>query len=81
LKTQKNEENTSHIFYSINYIGSHIKIPSYKMSSDKHECILIHSFELNHTALLTNKFQLIEEHDQAQKIILEMHSRSSHLYS
>jgi len=25
LKTQKNEEKTSHVFYRINYIGSHIE--------------------------------------------------------
>ena len=35
------------------------------MSSDKKKCILIHSFELNHTALPTDKFQLTEERDQA----------------
>jgi len=48
------------------------------MSSDKQECISIYSFELNHTALPTDKFQLAEEHDQAQNNILEMHSCSSH---
>jgi hypothetical protein len=54
------------------------RIPSYKMSSDEHECIPIYYFELNHRALPTEKFQLTEEHDQAQNKILEMHSCSSH---
>jgi len=44
------------------------------MSSDKHRCIPIYSFELNPTPLPTDKFQLTEEHDQAQNNILEMHS-------
>ena len=39
------------------------------MSSNKHECILIHSFELNPTALSTDTFQLTEEHDQTQNNI------------
>ena len=46
------------------------------MSHDKKECIPIHSFELNPTALPSDKFQLTEEHDQAQNNILEMHSFS-----
>ena len=48
------------------------------MSSDKKECIPIHSFELHPIELSTDKFQLIEEHDQAQNNILEVHSFSSH---
>jgi len=48
------------------------------MSSNKNECIPIYSFELNPTALSTNKFQLTEERDQAQNNILEVHSLSSH---
>jgi len=43
---------------------------SYKMSNDKKECISIHSFEFNPTALPTDKFQLTKEHDQAQNNIL-----------
>jgi len=42
------------------------------------ECIPIYSFELNPTTLPTDKFQLTEEHDQAQNNILEVHSLSSH---
>jgi hypothetical protein len=48
------------------------------MSSNKKECILIYSFELNPTALSADNFQLTEEHDQAQSNILEVHSFSSH---
>lgn len=48
------------------------------MSSNKKECISIYSFELNSTALPTNKFQLTYEHDQAQNNILEVHFLSSH---
>jgi len=48
------------------------------MSSDEHESIPIHSFELNSTTLPTNKFQLIDEHDQTQNNILQMDYRSSH---
>jgi len=48
------------------------------MSSNKKECILIYSFELNPTALPTDKFQLTKEHDQAQNNILEVHSLSYH---
>ena len=48
------------------------------MSNDKKKCIPIYYFELNPTALLTDKFQLTEEHDQAQNNILEVHSLSSH---
>jgi len=40
------------------------------MSSGKHKCIPIYSFELNPTALPTDKFQLTKEHDQAQNNIL-----------
>jgi hypothetical protein len=54
------------------------RIPSYKMSSDEHECSLIYSFELNPTVLPTDKFQLTEEHDKAQNNMLEMHSCLSH---
>jgi len=54
------------------------RILSYKMSSDVNECILIHSFKLNHTALPTDKFHSTEEHDQAQNNILEVHSLMSH---
>jgi len=49
------------------------RIPSYKMNSDKKECIPIYSIELNPTAQLADKFQLTEGHGQAQNI-LEMHS-------
>ena len=48
------------------------------MSKNVKECIPIHSFELNPTALPTDKFQLTEEHDQAQNNILEVHSLTSH---
>jgi len=48
------------------------------MSSDEHECIPTHSFELNLTPLPTDKFQLTEEHDQAQNKILEVHSHMPH---
>jgi len=48
------------------------------MSSDKQEYISNYTFELNSTALPTGKFQLTEDHDQAQNNILEMHSCSSH---
>jgi len=48
------------------------------MSSDVKECIAIHYFELNLTALPTDKFQLTKEHDQAQNNILEVHSLTSH---
>jgi hypothetical protein len=34
---------------------------TYKMSSDVNECIPIHSFELNSTALSTDKFQLTDD--------------------
>jgi len=44
------------------------------MSSDKKECIPIYSFELNLVVMQTDKFQLTEEHDQAQNNILEIHS-------
>ena len=44
------------------------------MSHHIKECILIYSFELNPTALSTDKFQLTEEHDQAQNDILVAHS-------
>ena len=36
------------------------------MSRDVKECIPIHYFELNPTALPTDKFQLTDKHDQAQ---------------
>jgi len=48
------------------------------MSSDKKECIPIHSFELNLIALSIDKFELTEEDDQAQNNILEVHSLSAH---
>ena len=54
------------------------RIPSYKVSSDVKECILIHSFEFNPTILPTDMFQLTEEHDQTKNNILEVHSISSH---
>jgi hypothetical protein len=76
LKTQKNEENTT-LVYQINYICFHVEFP-HKMRSDVKECIPIHSFELNLTALPIDKFQLTEKHDQAQNNILEVHSFSSH---
>ena len=48
------------------------------MSSDKQECIPRCCFELNLTALPTDKFQLTEEHDQVQNNTLEVHSVMSH---
>jgi len=58
------------------------------MSSNKKECLSIHSFELNLTALPTDKFQLTDEHDhvgtkfspsdQAQNNILEVCSITSY---
>ena len=45
------------------------------MSHHRKECIPRGCFELNLTAPPTNKFQLIEEHDQAQKNLLEVHLR------
>jgi len=48
------------------------------MSHHKEECIPIHSLKLNTTALPTDKFQLTEEHDQAQNNILEMYSLLLH---
>ena len=77
LKIQKNEENTTH--YSSKSRLTH-RIPSYKMSRDVKEYIPIHSFELNPTALPTEKFQLTEKHDQAQNNFLEVHSLTSHSY-
>ena len=44
------------------------------MSNHIKECISRGCFELNHTALPTNTFQLAGEHDQAQKNLLEMYS-------
>jgi len=70
---QKNEENTTHVFYQIKNIGYHIEFPH-----DVKECIPIHSFELNPTTLPTNNLQLTEEHDQAQNNILEVHSLTPH---
>ena len=48
------------------------------MSSDVNECIPIHFFELKPNTLPTDKFQLTEEHDQAQNNILDVHSLTSH---
>jgi hypothetical protein len=48
------------------------RIPSYEISSDEHECIPIYSFELNHIALSIDKFQLTEDHDQAQNNVLKI---------
>jgi len=48
------------------------------MSSHKKECNPIYFLELNPTAMLTEKFQLTEEHDQAQNNILEVHSHLWH---
>ena len=48
------------------------------MSIDKTKCSPLYSFELNLTALPTDKFQLTKEHDQTQINILEMHSHLSH---
>jgi len=44
------------------------------MSHHRKECILKGCFELNLTALPTDTFQLTEEHDQAQRNLLEVHS-------
>jgi len=56
------------------YKFSH-RIPSYTMSIHIKECISRGCFELNLIALSTEKFQLKEEHDQAQRNLLEVHSR------
>jgi hypothetical protein len=77
LKTQKNEENTFCILLNKLYMFSH-RIPSPKTGRDINECIPIHFFELSLTALSTDKFQLIEEYNQAQNNILEVHSLTSH---
>ena len=45
------------------------------MSHRKKECIPRGCFELNLTALLTDKFQLTEEHNPVQRNLLEVHSR------
>lgn len=47
------------------------------MSIHTKECIPRGCFELNLTALPTDKFQLTEEHDQAQRNLLEVHSHHS----
>ena len=44
------------------------------MSHQRKECISRGCFELNLTALPTDKFQLIEEHDLIQRNLLEVHS-------
>ena len=44
------------------------------MSNHTKECIPRGCFEVNLTALPTDKFQLTEEHDQAQKNRFEVHS-------
>jgi len=78
LKIQKNgrKKNTCILTNQL-YKFSHW-IPSYRMSSNKKECIPIHYFELNLTALPTDKFQLTEKHDQAQNNILNVHSLTSY---
>ena len=43
------------------------RIPSYKMSHHIKECTPRGCFELNLTALPTEKFQLTEEHDPVQR--------------
>ena len=78
MKTQKNEENNTCVLQTQLYKFSH-RIPSYKMSRNLKDCIPIHSFELNPTALPTGKFQLTEDHDQTQNNILEVHSLTSHI--
>jgi len=45
------------------------------MSNHTKECIPRGCFELDLTVLSTDKFQLTEEHDQAQRNLLEVHSR------
>jgi len=45
------------------------------MSNHTKECIPIGCIELNLTALSTDKFQVTEEHDQAQRNFFEVHSR------
>jgi len=77
LKTQKNEENNTCILHNQLYRFSH-RIPSYKTHNDEQEWIPRGCFELNLSALPTDKFQLIEEHDQVQNNILEVHSLTSH---
>jgi len=73
LKSQKNKENNKCILANQLYRFSH-QIPSYKMSHHRKKCIPRCCFELNLTALSTNKFQLTKEHDKAQKNLLEVHS-------
>jgi len=51
------------------------------MSIHNHECIPIYPFELNPTALPTDKLQLTEDHDQAQNNMLEMHYCLLHSHS
>jgi len=48
------------------------------MSCDKKEYNPIYYFRMNSTILPSDKFQLSYEHDQAQKNVLEMHSRLSY---
>ena len=67
LKTQKNGYNIC-ILPNELYKFSH-QNPSYKMSRDVNECIPRGCCELNLTSLLTDKFQLAEEHDQVQNIL------------
>jgi len=49
------------------------------MSHYRKECIPRGCFELNLNALPTDKFQLIEEHDQAPKNLLEVDTLPWHL--
>ena len=44
------------------------------MTDHRKECIPRGCFELNLTALPTDKFQLTEEHDRIQRNLLEVHS-------
>jgi len=48
------------------------------MSHHRKEYIPRGCFELNLTDMPTDKFQLTEEHDQAQKNLLEVHSLMLH---
>jgi len=50
LKAQKNEENTTHVFYQINFIGFHIEFPHIRwvaMNKNAFQYILLNLFLLS----------------------------------
>jgi len=73
-KLKKKKENKKCILQNHLYMFWH-RILSYKMNHHRKECIPRGYFELNLTALSTDKFQLTEEHDPIQRNLLEVHSR------